>query len=362
MFGHPVADPFDQPLQKPMRISQVSVGSKRLQVRCRELLDLPFVTLRAYSHAALDGKSAVLAIPPLSGHFPVLFHDCIVALLENHEVYVAEWKNVRHIHLDHGPFSFEDNIDYIVRMISAIGPNLNVIGLCQSAVPTLAAVAAINRSKQPLAPQSLVLLGGPIDPLANPTRVVALLRERSLDWFQSNVIKPVSSGHSGVGRFVYPAHVHLSGLLSYLTRHIIERGELSRKIAVDDGTAPKTHPFMSLYTSLMDLPAVHFLENIQAVYHERRVLTGGIRYRAMQIEPEKISRTALMTVEGNDDDIAAPGQTFAAHKLCPNISDDRREHLVVEKCGHFSLFHGRVCREVVVPEIESFISRVSNRS
>jgi poly(3-hydroxybutyrate) depolymerase len=258
MFGHPVADPFDQPLQKPMRISQVSVGSKRLQVRCRELLDLPFVTLRAYSHAALDGKSAVLAIPPLSGHFPVLFHDCIVALLENHELYVAEWKNVRHIHLDHGPFSFEDNIDYIVRMISAIGPNLNVIGLCQSAVPTLAAVAAINRSKQPLAPQSLVLLGGPIDPLANPTRVVALLRERSLDWFQSNVIKPVSSGHSGVGRFVYPAHVHLSGLLSYLTRHIIERGELSRKIAVDDGTAPKTHPFMSLYTSLASVASATF--------------------------------------------------------------------------------------------------------
>ncbi len=362
MFGHPVADPFNQPEQLPLGISHVSLGSRQVPVESRELLDLPFATLRAYCHCEQKSSSKVLVVPPLSGHFAVLFHDLILGLLENHEVYLAEWKNARHVSLDHGPFSFVDNIDYVVRMVSAIGPNLNVIGLCQSAVPTFAAVSSIHRSKHPLSPRSVILMAGPIDPLANPTRVVGLLRQHPLDWFRENVIQQVPRGHRGEYRTVYPAHIHLSGLLAYLTRHVLEDLELSKKITADDGTRTDTHPFMHLFTSLMDLPSEHFLDNIQSIYHEQRLLNGSIRYRGVNVHPEVLCRTALMTVEGDNDDIAAPGQTFAAHKLCPNLSDDLRQHLQVENCGHFSLFHGRICREVVLPEINAFISRIAGRA
>ncbi|MCH9806095.1 MAG: polyhydroxyalkanoate depolymerase [Alphaproteobacteria bacterium] len=360
MFGHPVANPFNQPEQLPLGITHVTVGSSRLPVRQRRLLDLPFATLNAYSHEQLPSENAVLAIPPLSGHYPILFHDLILALLQQHEVFVCEWKNARYVSLSHGPFDFAGNIDYIIQMISAIGPRLNVIGLCQSAVPTLAAVSAINRSKRPLAARSLILLGGPVDPLANPRRVVGLLRERPLDWFADNVIQVVPRGAAGEGRRIYPAHLHLSGLLAYLTRHVTENCELSEKVTADDGSAAKSHPFLHLFTSLMDLPAEHFLENIDSIYHNQKILTGQLACHGNRIEPQLLKHTALMTVEGADDDIAAPGQTFAAHKLCLGLPDELRHHLMVDDCGHFSLFHGRICREIVVPQINKFIEDVAN--
>lgn len=359
MPDHPVADPFNQPAQIDLGISELRLGSKQSVVHVHSALELPFCSLRTYSHAGSTGSSAVLVVPPLSGHFPVLFRDFILGLLQHHTVHVAEWTNARHVGLDNESFGFKQNIEYVVRMIEALGPDLNVIGICQSAVPVLSAVSIVNQSNSQVEPRSLILIGGAIDPLANPTRVVGLLRERNLEWFFANVIQRVTADCSGKGRLVYPAHIQLTGLLAYLTRHVQEGLELSRKLAHDDGSNPELFPFLRLFTTIMDLPAELFLENIETVYHERRILDGRLSYRGDTVRPEEIEATALMTIEGLEDDIAAPGQTYAAHRLCRSIPDERREHFVVEAAGHFSLFHGDRFRASVLPRIERFIASLA---
>lgn len=359
MQTHPVADPFKQPAQVPLDIEEVIVGSRRLPVQQTTVLEMPFCTLRAYGHAELRNGGSIFFVPPLSGHYPVLFRDLILGLIQNHKVYVAEWTSARHVRSDYGAFTFEDNIAYIARMLEAVGPKANVLSICQSVVPTLAAASFMIETSARLGPRSMIFMAGPVDPLANPTRVVDLLRQRSLEWFIHNVIQEVPAGCPGQGRLVYPAHIQLSGLLSYLTRHVIEGGELARKLADDDGAAPITHPFLTLFSTVMDLAAEVFLENIETVFHERRLLRGGIGYRGRVIAPECIQNTGLMTIEAEDDDIAAPGQTYAAHQVCRKIPDRLREHLLLRGAGHFSLFHGETFREFVLPEINQFISSVS---
>ncbi|KUO55016.1 MAG: hypothetical protein APF80_10355 [Alphaproteobacteria bacterium BRH_c36] len=362
MPDHPVEDPFNQPAQLDLGIAGLRCGPDSSALQVHSAVELPFCTLRSYSIAGRTGTGAALVVPPLSGHFPVLFRDFVLGVLQHRNVHVAEWKNARHVSLENGPFGFEHNIEYIVRMIEALGPDLNVIGICQSAVPALAAVSVLSEKKSALAPHALVLLGGAIDPMANPTRVVALLRERSLEWFYVNVIQRVTSQCAGKGRLVYPAHIQLTGLLGYLTRHVQEGRELSRKLTHDDGSDPKSFPFLRLYTAIMDLPVELFMENIETVYHERRILDGRLTYRGETVRPEAIEATALMTIEGLEDDIAAPGQTFAAHRICRNIPGGRRKHFVVADAGHFSLFHGDRFRADVLPQIDRFITSLSTHA
>jgi len=361
MPDHPVEDPFNQPAQIDLGLVGLRCGPGTSALRVHNALELPFCSLRSYLLRGRSGIGAALVIPPLSGHFPVLFRDLVRGLLLHRNVHVAEWKNARHVSLENGPFGFEHNIEYIVRMIETLGPDLNVIGICQSAVPALAAVSVLSEKKSALAPRTLVLLGGAIDPMANPTRVVGLLRERSLEWFYENVIQRVTSQCAGKGRLVYPAHIQLTGLLAYLTRHVSEGRELSRKLMHDDGSDPKSFPFLRLYTAIMDLPVELFLENIETVYHQRRILDGRLTYRGDTVRPQAIEATALMTIEGLEDDIAAPGQTYAAHRICRNIPDARRGHLVVADAGHFSLFHGDRFRTDVLPQVDRFIASLTTQ-
>lgn len=355
-----VADPFHQPLQVDLGIAQVSVNGRRLNVASRIVHDMPFGTLRSYSHSDLADAAGVFVVPPLSGHFPVLFRDLIIGLLQEHPVFLADWKNVRHIGVEEGAFSLQDTIDYIVRMIKDIGPDVHVVSVCQSAVPALSAVALVNQSSRELAPRSLTLMGGVIDPLANPTRVADLLRELPLEWFFTNVIQAVPPGFAGNGRLVYPAHIQLTGLMAYLRRHVSEGRELSRKLVRDDGLDPRSFPFLGLYSSLMDLAAQLFLENIETVYQERRILDGRLDCHGETVRPEAIEATALMTIEGDEDDIAAPGQTYAAHGICTHVPEWLRGHAVIRRAGHFSLFHGDLFRAEVLPEIERFFSMLSS--
>jgi poly(3-hydroxybutyrate) depolymerase len=352
-------DPFNQPEQIPLGIEEVRGAHGPIRVCIETILDLPFCTLRAYRNPGCRTESPALVVPPLSGHYPIMFRDLVLGLLEGRDVFVAEWKSARHVPLDRGSFAFEDNIGYIANMIEAIGTRVNVIGICQSAVPCISATCLISQMGSSPAPQSLILIGGPVDVLANPTAVVERLRERPPEWFVRNVIQEVPEGWAGEGRLVYPAHIQLSGLLAYLTRHVVEGGELSAKLSDDDGSAPEAYPFISLYSTVMDLPAELFLDNIETVYHRRRLICGGIRYGGEILAPQSIEDTGLMTIEGEVDDISAPGQTYAAHYVCRRIPDAKRASLLVPDAGHFSLFCGRVFRKIVLPQINRFIAAVS---
>ncbi len=200
-------------------------------------------------------------------------------------------------------------------------------------------------------------MASPIDPLANPTRLVQLLRERPLSWFERNVIATVPLSYAGHGRRVHPAHFRLLPLWAYLGRHMSTATDTGRKVLLDDGEDPIRFPFIDLYTSIMDLDATYFLENTRDVFHDRLLPRGALFVDNTRADPGAIRNTALLTIEGERDDIAAPGQTSAAHSLCSVLPERLHRSLVVAGTGHFSLFYGDTWRRSVLPEIQEFCSQ-----
>jgi poly(3-hydroxybutyrate) depolymerase len=268
---------------------------------------------------------------------------------------MTDWVNARHVPVEQGRFDLDENTSYIIEAMRLLAPELNVIALCQAGVPALVATAYHADNEQGCAPDSLVLIAAPIDPAANPTRVSRLIRARTLSWYERNVVTEITSSDAGKGRLVYPGSVQLLGLWAYLARHLREGGELLGKVLTDDGADPVRFPFLDLYSAVMDLPAEVFLDIMSHVYQERTLVRGKFRARNQTVALRSIRATALMTVEGEYDDIAAPGQTQRAHDLCPSVPADARQRLVVSGCGHFSLFHGEIWRTRVLPEMLSFM-------
>jgi poly(3-hydroxybutyrate) depolymerase len=269
-------------------------------------------------------------------------------------VLLLDWTNVRHVSAGHGQFGFDDNIETVIRMVRHGGPGLSVVAVCQGGVPALAATALLAAVDDPAAPASLTLIAAPVDPLAKPTRVVRLLRERPLSWFEDSANSVVPDIYAGTGRLVYPAPLQLSALLTYLRRHLDQSGELRAKAHHDDGADPRRFPFLDLYSSIMDLDAMHFVENIDRVFHRRALLQGTLQCGGELVDVRAVRHTALLTIEGQEDDIAAPGQTSAAHALCTALPTDLHQKQVVNGAGHFSLFHGAVFRREVLPILRDF--------
>ena len=347
--------PRNEPAQRGFRISTVRVAGRRVEVRKTDLAKWPFCTLSEFAGDP-SGNKRILLVAPLSGHFAFILREMVLGLVRNANVSVTDWRNARYVPVSAGEFGFDENIDTIARSIKMLGPGAHVIALCQGAVPALAATALLAEHEPELAPRSLILLAGPVDPLANPTRVVQLLRQSPPEWFERNVVKQVGPSYPGASRMVYPARHQMSALTAYFYRHWTSGGELRGQMLADDGIDPKTVPFFDLFTSLMDLPAQLFLENIQKVFQDRDIWTGQLKWRGHAVDFSAIRRTALMTIEGTDDDIAAPGQTRAAHQLCPNVPTSMRRALAVKGAGHFGLFHGQGWRKKILPEINAFMA------
>jgi len=347
----------NQPARRDLGISSIAAQDSVVPVRVQavDLIKTPFCTVVELTRADVEPQSNVLLVAPLSGHFPVLLRDLIIGLLPSCRVYVTDWINVRHVPAEHGSFGLDTNISYLLDIIRALPPRLNVIALCQGGVPALAATALLASDNDPRTPASLTLVGSPIDPLANLTGVAALLRSHPLSWFEANLINPVPVTYAGAGRSVYPAHLHLVPLWIYLTRRVSEGGELRTKVFFDDGADPGRFPFLDLFTSIMDLDGRFLLENTRAVFQECLLREGAFHFQGAHVDPAAIKQTALLTIEGGLDDIAAPGQTSAAHALCSSLPDRFHQAVVVPRSGHFSLFHGNSCRRHVLPVIRKFL-------
>jgi poly(3-hydroxybutyrate) depolymerase len=344
----------NQPGRRSFGISGTAADGEFVPVEVREHLTAPFYRLLGFNAVDEVPKQNLLAVAPLSGHFPILMRDLVTGLLPHFRVYVTEWINVRHVPARYGPFDLEENVASILAMIRSLPAGLNVLGLCQGGVAALAATAILSQESDTRAPASLVLVGSPIDPMANPSRVAELLRSRPLSWFRENLIDEVSHCFPGRGRLVYPAERHLLPLWSYLFRHITAGSDTGMKVLFDDGEDPSSFPFLDLFTSLMDLDAAFFLENTRAVFQECRLPCGALRFRGCAVDPRAITSAALFTIEGERDDIAAAGQTSAAHGLCDSLPSRLHRSFVVPGAGHFSLFHGRIWRTSVLPAIREF--------
>ncbi len=317
----------------------------------------PFCTLLHFRKDIAVEQPRVLVVAPLSGHFPTLLRGTVEALLPEHDVYITDWINARNIPLLHGRFDLDDYIDLVIDHLRALGPRAHVIAVCQPSVPVLAAVSLMETDRDPAAPASMVLMGGPIDTRANPTAVSRFGESHTLDWFERHVISPVPARYPGAFRRVYPGFLQLIGFVSMnLDRHVSAHTELFRNLVRGDGeSARATKAFYDEYLSVMDLPADFYLQTMRRVFHDRALATGRFVSRGRKVEPAAIHTTALLCVEGENDDICAPGQTKAALELCRGIPAARKGHHLQPRVGHYGVFNGRRWRDEIFPKVRDFI-------
>jgi poly(3-hydroxybutyrate) depolymerase len=302
----------------------------------------------------------VLIVAPLSGHYATLLRGTVEAMIREHDVYVTDWMDARIVPVAQGPFDLDDFIDYIIEFVQYLGPNTHVIAVCQPAVPVLAAAALMATRNDPMQPASLTLMGGPIDTRRNMTVVNKLAENRPIEWFENNVINSVPFPNPGAMRKVYPGFIQLTGFMQMnLERHMTAHKDLFSNLVKGDCDSVQQHQtFYEEYMAVLDLPAEFYLQTVRVVFQEHDLPDGRMNHRGEVVDCRAIKRTALMTVEGEKDDICGLGQTEAAHDLCVNIPIDEKYHYVQSGVGHYGVFNGTRWRTEIQPRIREFIRTI----
>ena len=342
-------------------IESVLIGGERAPIRIATAWEKPFCRLlhfeRMFCHMPRRPQPKLLIVAPMSGHYATLLRGTVEAFLPNHDVYITDWVDARMVPVAEGRFDLDDYIDYLISILHFLGGDTHVIAVCQPSVPVLAATALMEADNDPYAPRSIVLMGGPIDTRINPTAVNTLAVDRGIDWFRNHVITKVPFPHPGFMRDVYPGFLQLHGFMSMnLDRHIEAHHNLFLHLVKGDGDSAQKHrEFYDEYLAVMDLSAEFYLQTVDTVFVRHDLPKGQMTHRGRRIEPAAITRTALMTVEGEHDDISAVGQTEATHKLCVNLPDDKRAHYVQPAVGHYGVFNGSRFRAEIAPRIADFV-------
>jgi len=256
-----------------------------------------------------------------------------------------------------GSFDLDDYIDYVISMLHALGPDTHVIGVCQPSVPVMAAVSRMEAEGDPYAPPTMTLMGGPIDTRLSPTKVNEVAVEKGLDWFRRNVIAKVPFPHPGFMREVYPGFLQLTGFMTMnLDRHMDAHKDLYLDLVRGDGDGAQKHrEFYDEYLSVMDLTAEFYLQTVETVFIRYALAKGEMTHRGLKVDPGEIRSCALLTIEGEKDDITGHGQTEAAHRLTPNIPAERKAHYTQLGVGHYGVFNGSRFRSEIAPRIADFI-------
>jgi poly(3-hydroxybutyrate) depolymerase len=351
----------------------VSVDGMHVAIHERVELEKPFCQLRRFKRfsddpatlATLKRQPPVLLVAPLSGHYATLLRDTVRTLLEGHKVYITDWKNARAVPLAEGEFHLDDYVHYVrefIRHLQGIYGNCHVISVCQPTVPVLAAVS-LMASRGEKTPLSMIMMGGPIDARQSPTAVNNLAARRSFAWFKNNMIFRVPPNYPGAGRRVYPGFMQHAGFIAMNpNRHATSHYDYFKDLIKGDQSSAETHrKFYDEYNAVLDMDADYYLDTIRTVFQEFRLVHGAWDVRSPsgeleRVRPQDIRRTALLTVEGELDDISGSGQTRAAHDLCTGIPRQNSAHLEVEGAGHYGIFSGRRWRTVVYPRVQKFIA------
>jgi poly(3-hydroxybutyrate) depolymerase len=347
-------------------IADALVGGMRVPVRIETVWERPFCRLlhfhRAFEHPPQRPQPRVLVVAPMSGHYATLLRGTVEAFLPNHDVYITDWADARMVPLTEGRFDLDDYIDYVISILHLLGGDTHVIAVCQPSVPVIAAVALMEAADDPHVPCSMVLMGGPIDTRVNPTGVNTLAEDRGVDWFRRNVITKVPFPHPGVMRDVYPGFLQLNGFISMnLDRHMDAHKQLFSNLVKGDGDLVDKHrEFYDEYLAVMDLAAEYYLQTVDTVFVKHALPKGEMTHRGKPVDPSQVTRVALMTVEGEKDDISGLGQTEATHGLCSSIPAHRRVHYVQKGVGHYGVFNGSRFRSEIVPRINDFMMSAQN--
>ncbi|MEH6528143.1 MAG: polyhydroxyalkanoate depolymerase [Sneathiella sp.] len=339
-------------------ISQVEVDGRTVAVTEENLSRKCFGQLKHFKRDTTRKDPKLLIVAPMSGHFATLLRGTVETMIKNHDVYITDWRDASNVPLIDGRFDLDDYIDYVQEFLEFLGPNTHVMAVCQPGVPVLAATALMAEEDNPNIPATVTLMGSPIDTRRHPTAPCKLAMDHSLDWFEKTVINHVPIGYPGAFRRVYPGFLQLSGFMSMnLDRHMEAHARQFDHLVQGDGdSADKHRAFYSEYNAVMDLTAEYYLQTIETVFQKQALAKGEMMYRGDRlVDTSAISNTALMTVEGELDDISGIGQTVAAHDICNNIPESKKAHYEQKGVGHYGVFNGRRFNSEIAPRISDFI-------
>jgi poly(3-hydroxybutyrate) depolymerase len=334
--------------------AEVSITEKVVWTR-------PFCKLIHFRKAlpAAHRGPKLLIVAPMSGHYATLLRGTVEAMLPHADVYITDWVDARMVPVTDGGFDLDDYVDYVIEMLHELGHGTHVMAVCQPSVPVLAAASLMEARGDAFAPASMTLMGGPIDTRCHPTAVNTLAREKGIDWFRDHVVMQAPWPAPGFGRWVYPGFLQLSGFMSMnLDRHIIAHKDFFVHLVKHDGDSAEKHrEFYDEYLAVMDLTAEFYLQTVETVFIRHALPKGEMTHRGVPVDPSAIRNVALLTVEGENDDISGIGQTRAAHDLCVNIPADMKSHYMQPTVGHYGVFNGSSFRAEIVPRIVDFMAR-----
>lgn len=341
-------------------LKETSVNGVKVAVNEQIVWSRPFCDVIRFKRDLPEGAHAgpkILMVAPMSGHYATLLRGTVETMLPYADVYITDWSDARMVPLADGSFDLDDYIDYLIDIFEQMGPDTHVMAVCQPSVPVLAAIAIMEARGAKTVPASMTLMGGPIDTRKNPTAVNELAEEKDISWFRDNVIMPVPWPNPGFMRQVYPGFLQLSGFMSMnLDRHITAHKDFFMHLVKNDGDSAEKHrDFYDEYLAVMDLTAEFYLQTVETVFIRHDLPRGQMRHRGELVNPSAIKRVALLTVEGENDDISGVGQTKAAHDLCVNIPDDMRHHYMQPAVGHYGVFNGSRFRSEIAPRILDFM-------
>jgi poly(3-hydroxybutyrate) depolymerase len=341
-------------------ITETKLAGKIVAIEETVVWDRPFCRLVHFRKKAASRKKQppILVVAPMSGHFATLLRNTVEGLLPEHDVYITDWIDAREVPLAAGPFDLDDYTDYVIAMLHQLGRKANIMAVCQPSVPVLVAISLMSARNDPLLPHTMILMGGPVDTRVSPTAVNRIAKEKGVTWFRRNTVLEVPAPHKGRDRSVYPGFLQLAGFMSMNShRHITAHRDLYWNLVDGDMvSAAKLHEFYDEYMSVMDLAAEFYLQTVERVFVQQSLPQGTYRYRGELIRPEVIADVALLTIEGERDDITGPGQTQAAHRLCSGIPAENKADHVQKGVGHYGVFSGRRYLEEVVPVISRFVA------
>lgn len=353
-LAHRVGKDYEKPA---WNLPFVTIDGREIAVHEDIALTRPFCRLVHFRRDTRRQDPCILLVAPLSGHHATLLRDTVRALLPKHDVYITDWVDARMVPASDGTFCLDDYVRYIQAFLRHLGPDTHVISVCQPTVPVMAAISLLASADEPCQPRTMVMMGGPIDTRRSPTQVNKLATTKPYAWFEDNLIHRVPTRYPGAGRLVYPGFLQHAGFVAMNPdRHVKSHYDFYlHLLRGDDSDAAAHRRFYDEYNAVLDMPARFYLDTIRTVFQEFRLPRGIWMIDGQLVEPAAIRKTALLTIEGELDDISGEGQTHAAQDLCSGLPDSMREAYTATACGHYGIFSGRRWRAQICPKISSFI-------
>lgn len=362
---HDMAHRFAKTYAKPaFGLVKTEIDGKPVPVSQETALERPFCHLLHFNRATKRNDPKLLIVAPMSGHHATLLRDTVARMLPAHDVYITDWQDARDVPLAAGRFGLDEYAAYVKEFIEHLGANTHVMAVCQPTVPVMMAVALLAAEKSKAQPLSMTLMGGPLNPRAAQTQVTSLADEKPIGWFRENLIGRVPLRYTGAGRLVYPGFIQLFSFIEMNRRkHISSHFDMFRTMVNGEHEkADKIKKFYDEYLAVCDIPAEFYLDTVEKIFIENRLARGVLTWRGKKVDLSAISKTAMFTIEGERDDISAPGQTVAGHALCTELKPDMHYHLLQKEAGHYGIFNGKLWRADIAPRVTGFIRAIGTRA